>query len=90
MNSTWPEHAFPSLKVRTLLGAQEINSLSEASAFVQRLDLAVLSLPHWQMARQALYHAGISEDAASLAWREFRNALMIEGWLDNQTSTPHP
>jgi hypothetical protein len=47
------------------------------------LDLAVLNLPHWQMARQALYHAEISEEAAGLAWREFRNALMIEGWLDN-------
>ena len=67
MNSTWPEHAFPSLKVRPLLGAQEINSRSEASAFAQRLDLAVLNLPHWQMARQALYHAEISEEAAGLA-----------------------
>jgi hypothetical protein len=34
---------------------------------VLRLNLVVLNLPHWQMARQALYHAGISEEAAALA-----------------------
>jgi hypothetical protein len=36
--------------------------------------------PHWQMARQALNHAGASDDSEARAWRSFR-AAAEEGWL---------
>jgi hypothetical protein len=37
--------------------------------------------PHWQVARQALNHAGASDDSEIGAWRSFRAAAAVEGWL---------
>jgi hypothetical protein len=47
------------------------------------MNLSKQNLPHWQMARQALANAAISSGAEDLAWREFRDALTIEGWLSS-------
>ena len=73
--------AFSTLKLGSSLHGREIVSLVEATAFIQHLDLAKQNLAHWQMARQALYNAVISAGVEDLAWREFRDALDIEGWL---------
>jgi len=37
--------------------------------------------PHWQVARQALNHAGASDASEIQAWRTFRAAAAAEGWL---------
>ena len=75
--------AFSTLKLGSSLHGRQINSLAEATAFVEQLDLAKQNLPHWQMARQALSNATISSGAEDLAWRELRDALDAEGWLSN-------
>jgi len=73
---------FPTLKLGSSLHGRQISSsVSEAAAFVEQLGLAKQNLPHWQMARQALHNATISVGAEDLPWREFRDALDVEGWL---------
>lgn len=73
--------AFEPFKLWGAFHGREIKSTDEASAFVERLNLATQNRPHWQMARQALHHAAVSEASEDLAWREFRSALIAEGWL---------
>ena len=63
------------------LAGQEIASFSQALDFVDRLDLSRQALPHWQKVRQGLLIVEMSEGAGDLVWREFREALQIEGWL---------
>jgi hypothetical protein len=75
--------AFPTLKLGSSLHGRQIKSIAEATAFVENLDLSRQNLRHWQMARQALHNAAISDRVEDLAWREFRDALDIEGWLPN-------
>ncbi len=73
--------AFSTIKLASALHGRQITSFAEASIFVERLDVSKQNLPHWQMARQGLHNASISEGAEDLTWREFRKALAVEGWL---------
>jgi hypothetical protein len=66
--------SFPVLKLSAARDHREIQSFAEATRFVERLDLSKQNLPHWQMARQGLLNAAISNGAGDLAWREFRDA----------------
>jgi hypothetical protein len=43
--------------------------------------LSYQNKPHWQIARQALNHAGASDANEILAWRTFRAAAAAEDWL---------
>jgi hypothetical protein len=45
------------------------------------MNFAVLRQPHWNVARQALSHAGASDASEILAWKRFREAAKAEGWL---------
>jgi hypothetical protein len=72
---------FMTLQLASAMHGRQISSSLEAAAFVEELPLPKQNLPHWQMARQALHNATISEGADDLAWHEFRDALAIEGWL---------
>jgi hypothetical protein len=72
---------FKPLMLRPESGAKKITSADDAYCFVAHLSWAVLTKPHWQPARQALKHAGVSEADESTAWRTFRAAAKAEGWL---------
>ena len=72
---------FLTLELASALHGRQISSFVEAAAFVDGLPLSKQNLAHWQMARQALQNAAISDGTKDLAWREFRQALAIEGWL---------
>jgi hypothetical protein len=72
---------FPPLKLKPESGAISIRTADDAYAFVAHLSLVFLTKPHWQPARQALKHAGVSEAGELLAWRTFRAATKAEGWL---------
>ena len=73
--------AFSKLTLSAALAGQEITSFSQAWDFLNRLDMSKQTLAHWQKARQALLIVERSEGSGDLAWREFREALQIEGWL---------
>jgi hypothetical protein len=45
------------------------------------MRLSYRNKPHWQVARQALNHAGASDAGEIQAWRTFRAAAEAEGWL---------
>jgi hypothetical protein len=47
------------------------------------MRLSYRNKPHWQMAKQALNHAGMSEAGEFQAWRTFRTAARAEGWLED-------
>jgi hypothetical protein len=72
---------FMTLRLVSAMHGRHITSFREAAAFVEELPVPKQNLPHWQMARQALHNATISAGADDLAWREFRDALVVEGWL---------
>jgi hypothetical protein len=80
LSSTWP-NAFSKLTLSPAHAGQEITSISEAENFLNRLDTSKQNLPRWQKVRQGLLIARHSMGAYDLAWREFREALQIEGWL---------
>ena len=73
--------AFSKLMLSSAHAGQVISSLPEAMEFVSRLDVSKQNLPHWQKVRQGLLIAETSEGAGDLVWREFHDALRIEGWL---------
>jgi hypothetical protein len=73
--------AFSKLTLSSAHAGQEITSISEAAQFVDLLDISKQNLPRWQKVRQGLLIARHSVGANDLAWREYREALQIEGWL---------
>jgi hypothetical protein len=73
--------AFSKLTLSAALAGHEITSFSQAWNFLNRLDVSKQTLPHWQKVRQGLLIVERSESSGDLAWREFREALQIEGWL---------
>jgi hypothetical protein len=75
------EMGFASLKMKPASGANQIKSADEAHSFVMHMRLSDQNKPHWQVARQALNHAGTSDDCEIRAWRTFRAAVAAEGWL---------
>ena len=72
---------FGSLKLKPESGANQIKSADDAYSFVAHMRLSYQNKPHWQVARQALNHAGASDANEIQAWRAFRVAVKIEGWL---------
>ena len=73
--------AFSKLTLSAALAGHEITSFSQAWNVLNRLDVLKQTLPHWQKVRQGLLIEERSEGSGDLAWREFREALKIEGWL---------
>jgi hypothetical protein len=73
--------AFGSLKLKPESGANQIKSADDAYSFVAHMRLSHQNKPHWQIARQALNHAGASDASEFQAWRTFRAAAAAEGWL---------
>jgi hypothetical protein len=72
---------FGSLKLKPESGANQIKSADDAYSFVAHMRLSYQNKPHWQVARQALNHAGASDANEIQAWRAFRVAVKAEGWL---------
>jgi hypothetical protein len=72
---------FGSLKLKPESGANQIKSADYAYSFVAHMRLSYQNKPHWQVARQALNHAGASDANEIQAWRAFRVAVEAEGWL---------
>jgi hypothetical protein len=72
---------FGSLKLKPESGANQIKSADDAYSFVAHMRLSYQNKPHWQVARQALNHAGASDTNEIQAWRAFRVAVKAEGWL---------
>jgi hypothetical protein len=73
---------FTSMKLKAESGvANRIKSADDAYSFVMHMRLSNQNKPHWQAARQALNHAGVSEASEIHAWRTFRAAVAAEGWL---------
>jgi hypothetical protein len=73
--------AFGTLKLKPESGANQIKSADDAYSFVAHMRLSYQNKPHWQVARQALNHAGASDASEIRAWRTFRAAVSAEGWL---------
>jgi hypothetical protein len=73
--------AFRSMKLKPESGANRIKSADDAYSFVAHMRLSYQNKPHWQIARQALNHAGVSDASEIQAWRTFRAAAAAEDWL---------
>jgi hypothetical protein len=73
--------AFEPLKLKPESGATRICDADVAASFMMYLSLERQNKPHWQVARQALNHAGASDASEMQAWRTFRAAAAAEGWL---------
>jgi hypothetical protein len=73
--------AFTSMKLKPESGANRIKSADDAYSFMVHMRLSYQNKPHWQVARQALNHAGTSDASEFQAWRTFRAAAAVEGWL---------
>lgn len=73
--------AFSSLKLKPASGANRIKSADDAYSFMMHMRLSDQNKPHWQVARQALNNAGVSDDSEIRAWWSFRAAAAAEGWL---------
>jgi hypothetical protein len=73
--------AFVPMRLKPESGANRIKSADDAYSFMMHMRLSDRNKPHWQMARQALNHAGASDDSEARAWRSFRAAAAEEGWL---------
>ena len=72
--------AFVPMRLKPESGANRIKSADDAYSFMMYMRLSDRNKPHWQMARQALNHAGAADDSEVRAWRSFR-AAAAEGWL---------
>jgi hypothetical protein len=70
---------FGSLKLKPESGANQIKSADYAYSFVAHMRLSYQNKPHWQVARQALNHAGASDLNEIQAWRAFRVAVEAVG-----------
>jgi hypothetical protein len=73
--------AFTSMKLKPESGANQIKSADDAYSFMAHMRLSYQNKPHWQVAKQALNHAGASDASEIQAWRTFRSAAAAEGWL---------
>ncbi len=51
--------AFTSMKLKPESGANRIKSADDAYSFMMHMRLSYQNKPHWQVARQALNHAGM-------------------------------
>jgi len=74
--------AFKPISLKAESGAKRIRSADDAYAFMMYMRLSYRNKPHWQMAKQALNNAKLSEAGEIQAWRTFRTAARAEGWLD--------
>jgi hypothetical protein len=75
--------SFAALKLKPESGAKRIKTADDAYSFVAHLRLSHQNKPHWQVARQALNHAGASDASEMQAWRAFRAAVAAEDWLSD-------
>jgi hypothetical protein len=73
--------AFEPLKLKPESGAILIKDESDAHAFLMHMNLHLQNKPHWQVAKQTLGQFVSSESAEIKAWRAFRDAAKVEGWL---------
>jgi len=69
------------MRLKPESGAIRIKSADDAYSFMMYMRLSYRNKPHWQVARQALNHAGASDAGEIQAWRTFRAAAEAEGWL---------
>jgi hypothetical protein len=75
--------AFRSMKLKPESGANRIKSADDAYSFMVHMRLSYQNKPHWQAARQAINHACMSDECEIRAWRSFRAAASVEGWLED-------
>jgi len=74
--------AFIPMRLKPESGATRIKSADDAYSFMMYMRLCYRNKPHWQVARQAVNHAGASDAGEIQAWRTFfRAAAAAEGWL---------
>ena len=73
--------AFTPINLKAESGAKRIGSADDAYAFMMYMRLSYRNRPHWQVAKQALNNAMMSEESEIQAWRTFRTAARAEGWL---------
>jgi hypothetical protein len=74
--------AFSLMKLKPESGANRIKSADDAYSFMVHMRLSYQNKPHWQVARQAINQACMSEVSEIRAWRSFRAAAAAEGWLE--------
>jgi hypothetical protein len=74
--------AFTPIDLKVESRAKRIGSADDAYAFLMYMELSYRNRPHWQVAKQALNNALLSEAGEIQAWRTFRTAARAEGWLD--------
>ncbi len=74
------------MKLKLESGANRIKSADDAYSFRVHMRLSYQNKPHWQVARQAINQACMSEVSEIRAWRSFRAAAAAEGWLEESDS----
>jgi hypothetical protein len=73
---------FSPMKLKPESGANRIKTADDAYSFMVHMRLSYQNKPHWQVARQAINQAGMSDLNEIRAWRSFRAAAAAEGWRD--------
>src|SRR3977135_1486791 len=73
---------FSPMKFKPESGADRIKSADDAYSFMVHMRLSYQNKPHWQVARQAINQACMSEASEIRAWRSFRAAAAAEGRLE--------
>jgi hypothetical protein len=68
------EMTFIPMRLKPESGTIRIKSADDAYSFMMYMRLSYRNKPHWQIARQALNHAGASDAGEIQAWRTFRAA----------------
>ena len=82
MTGQFGRMAFTPMRLKAESGAKQIRSADDAYAFMMYMRLSYRNKPHWQIAKEALNHAGMSEAGEIQAWQTFRTAARMEGWLE--------
>ena len=72
---------FTAMKLKPESGANLIKNADDAYSFVAHMRLSHQNKPHWQVARQALNNIAASDGSEIRAWRSFREAAAVEGWI---------
>jgi hypothetical protein len=78
--------AFSPMKFKPESGANRIKSADDAYSFMVHMRLSYQNKPHWQVARQAINQASMSDSNEIARWRSFRAAAAAEGWLEESMS----
>jgi len=77
---------FSPMKFKPESGANRIKSADDAYSFMVHMRLSYQNKPHWQVARQAINQACMSEASEIRAWRPFGRRQRRKAGLKSLTN----